>query len=125
MDEIKFQKLVKKEGNGNLIYSDINNINDDGLQTKCLIIKDDDGNINDPIHRTIPFLTKYEKARILGYRAEQLSRDNDPFISTNLTNLFEIAEEELKRGKIPFIIQRPLPNGESEYWKVSDLELLD
>jgi DNA-directed RNA polymerase subunit K/omega len=32
-----------------------------------------------------------------------------------------IAEMELEAKKIPFIIRRPLPNGTSEYWKVSDL----
>jgi DNA-directed RNA polymerase subunit K/omega len=33
-----------------------------------------------------------------------------------------IALEEYKQKKIPFIIQRPLPNGTCEYWKFSDLE---
>ena len=35
-----------------------------------------------------------------------------------------IAELELKAKKIPFIIRRPLPNRGSEYWRVSDLELI-
>ena len=36
-----------------------------------------------------------------------------------------IAEKELEAKKIPFIIRRPIPNGGSEYWKVSDLEMLE
>jgi hypothetical protein len=32
---------------------------------------------------------------------------------------------ELQKKKIPFIIKRPLPNGSNEYWKVSDLKMLD
>ena len=31
---------------------------------------------------------------------------------------------ELKEKKIPFIIQRPLPNGNAEYWALEDLEIL-
>ena len=37
---------------------------------------------------------------------------------------YTIALQELKEGKIPFIIRRPLPNGASEYWKINDLERL-
>jgi len=35
-----------------------------------------------------------------------------------------IALKELDQKKIPFIIQRPLPNGGSEYWRLCDLEML-
>ena len=35
-----------------------------------------------------------------------------------------IALKELEQKKIPFIIQRPLPNGKSEYWRLRDLEQL-
>ena len=56
------------------------------------------------------FLTKYEKARILGVRAKQLNNGADPFI-TIANNIIEghiIAEMELKERKLPFIIRRPL-----------------
>ena len=36
-----------------------------------------------------------------------------------------IASMELKEQKIPYIIRRPIPNGGSEYWKVSDLRIID
>ena len=38
---------------------------------------------------------------------------------------YTIAEMELEQKKLPFIIRRPLPNGSSEYWRVSDLELME
>ena len=38
---------------------------------------------------------------------------------------YNIALLELEQKKIPFIIQRPMPNGGSEYWKVSDLEIIE
>jgi hypothetical protein len=36
-----------------------------------------------------------------------------------------IAEKELYEKVLPFIIRRPLPNGGSEYWHMSDLELIE
>ena len=35
----------------------------------------------------------------------------------------EIAEEELRQGKIPFIIKRPLGTT-YEYWKPADMEVV-
>jgi DNA-directed RNA polymerases I, II, and III subunit RPABC2 len=73
--------------------------------------------------KTFPFLTKYEKTRIIGVRIEQLSRGAKPNINTKgLTSILEIAEEELRQRKTPFIIMRPLPNGQFEYWKMEEFE---
>jgi DNA-directed RNA polymerase I, II, and III subunit RPABC2 len=35
-----------------------------------------------------------------------------------------IALKEFEEKKIPFIIRRPLPDGTSEYWRLSDLEII-
>ncbi|CAD7968244.1 unnamed protein product [Amoebophrya sp. A25] len=72
--------------------------------------------------KTSAYMTKYERARILGTRATQISL-NAPILVPleGETDALEIAEKELRMGKIPFIIQRKLPNGETEEWKVSDL----
>jgi DNA-directed RNA polymerase I, II, and III subunit RPABC2 len=84
------------------------------------------GLIDDQIHRTLPFLTKYEKARVLGERAKQLNSGAKSFVSVDETVIdgYLIAMKELEEKKIPFIIRRPLPNGASEYWKLKDLEIL-
>jgi len=73
-----------------------------------------------------PILTKYEKTRILGLRTKQLNDGAPPLIklSENIIDSYLIAEMELKEKKIPYIIQRPLPNGNSEYWALEDLEIL-
>ena len=73
-----------------------------------------------------PYLTKYEKARVLGIRTKQIQRGSQIFIETkgNIIDGYIIACKELEEKKIPFIIQRPLPNGICEYWKLSDLELI-
>jgi DNA-directed RNA polymerase subunit K/omega len=41
-----------------------------------------------------------------------------------MTDVREIARLELAQKKLPFIIQRPLPNGTFEYWRLSDLMIL-
>ena len=74
--------------------------------------------------RTIPFLTKYEKARIIGKRAMQISKGSPPLVEVgNLENPIDIALKELKERKIPFIIRRPLPNGSYEDWRVDELRI--
>ena len=91
------------------------------------IVRNKNGEIIDELHTTLPFLTKYEKARILGLRAKQINNGSEPFVNipNNVIDGSIIAEMELKQNKIPFIIRRPIPNGGSEYWKISDLELLE
>jgi DNA-directed RNA polymerase I, II, and III subunit RPABC2 len=79
----------------------------------------------DPLHTTIPMLTKFEKASILGLRAKQINSGAPPFVERNgVIDGYEIALEELKQKKLPFIIKRPLPDGRSEYWRVADLEIV-
>ena len=43
---------------------------------------------------TIPILTKYEKARIIGYRAKQLELGASPFVDTKgLVNTIDIVKK--------------------------------
>lgn len=72
---------------------------------------------------TIPKLTKYEKVRLLGTRAKQISDGSKIFIkSKNVKNAMDIAELELKNKVIPLKIKRPLPNGKYEIWSVKELD---
>ena len=61
-----------------------------------------------------PTLTKYEKARIMGARALQLSLGAPPFIPIPKTARIslDISMEELKQRVIPITIRRVLPNGD-------------
>ena len=88
------------------------------------VVRDENNLIIDPLHKTIPFLTKYERARILGQRAKQINSGATAFIKVpeNVIDGYVIAEMELQQKRIPFIIRRPLPNGGSEYWNLKDLE---
>jgi len=98
--------------------------NYDEVVAMTKVIRDENGIIIDELHKTIPFLTKFEKARILGQRAKQINSGASPFVKVpeNVIDGYLIAELELKQKRIPFIIRRPLPNGGSEYWSLKDLE---
>ena len=91
------------------------------------VIRDKDNVIIDPLHRTIPYLTKYERARVLGQRAKQINLGARPFVKVpeNIIDGNLVAEMELAQKRIPFIIRRPLPgNSGSEYWNLKDLEII-
>ena len=76
--------------------------------------------------RTIPFLTKYEKARIIGKRAMQISKGSPPLVEIgDLESPIDIAKKELMERKIPFIIRRPLPDGSYVDWRVDELRILE
>ena len=80
----------------------------------------------DSNHRTYPFLTNFEKTKIIGLRANQISKGSVPFISVpkHITDVRDIARLELEQKRLPFIIKRPLPNGDFEYWRLADLLIL-
>lgn len=92
----------------------------------CNVVRDADGTIIDHLHRTVPFVTKYEKAKILGERAKQLNAGALPMVQLNedIIDGYLIALAEFEQKKIPFVIRRPLPNNSSEYWRLQDLEIL-
>ena len=97
------------------------------IEMMTIVFRDKGGIIVDDLHRTIPFLTKFERARIIGQRASQINSGSISFIKdipANIIDGYLIAEMELEQKTIPFIIRRPLPNGGSEYWKVKDLQNL-
>ena len=61
-----------------------------------------------------PTLTRFEKARIMGARALQLSLGAPPFIDipVNAATSLDISMKELEERVIPITIRRVLPNGD-------------
>jgi DNA-directed RNA polymerase subunit K/omega len=80
--------------------------------------------LNSTDKKTSDKITKYEYTKVIGLRATQLSHGMPALIDTrDLTEPYAIAIEEYKENKIPFIIKRPLADGESyEYWRLGDLK---
>lgn len=107
-------------------YPELHQHNIDEIKTLSIISRDKDGKIIDPLHQTLPFITKYEKTRILGERSKQIAAGAQPLIPIDNTTIdsYLIAEKEFNEKAIPFIIKRPLPSGGCEYWKLDDLEIL-
>lgn len=121
----KFDETLKQ----NIIseyHPEMQQLNYNEVELLTTIHRDSEGQIYDPLHRTLPFLTKFEKARVLGERAKQINDGAQPFVklATNAIDGYLIALAELEQKAIPFIIKRPLPNGGCEYWKLKDLEIL-
>ena len=80
----------------------------------------------DANHRTYPFLTNFERTKIIGLRANQISRGSVPFVSVpkHITDVRDIARLELEQKRLPYLVKRPLPNGTFEYWRLCDLLIL-
>ena len=105
------------------------------LDKECKIIENREIIEIDPIHEPQemeisgkgkiklgpPTLTRFEKARIMGARALQLSLGAPPFIeipSSAKTSL-DIALAELEQRIIPIVIRRRLPNGDYQNIPIS------
>lgn len=96
------------------------------VEAMSRVVRDANGNIIDPLHKTMPFITKFEKARLLGERAKQINAGAQPMVKVDedIIDGYLIALQEYAEKKIPMILCRPLPNGGCEYWKLQDLELI-
>lgn len=102
--------------------------NKEEIEAISKVFRNKDGDIEDEFHNTVPFITRFEKAKILGTRARQLNKDpSQALVKVDLSIIdgYKIALEEYKQKKIPFIIKRPLPDGSCEYWKFEDLEQIE
>ena len=128
LDENYLQK-IDSDVSKNIIqeyHPEILSHNVEEVETACTIVRNEHGTIIDPMHRTLPFVTRYERARVIGERAKQINSGSAPFIPIDATLIdgYLIALQEFEQKKIPFIIRRPLPSGNSEYWRLSDLDII-
>ena len=80
----------------------------------------------DANHTSQPFLSVYEKTKILGFRSNQLAQGARPYVVVPeyVTATLDIAKMELAERRLPYIIKRPMPHGTFEYWRLSDLMIL-
>jgi DNA-directed RNA polymerase subunit K/omega len=119
-DDTTQQKIIAD------FHPELQSHNYDEIDVLSRVVRDENGNIIDPLHKTIPFITRYEKARILGERAKQINAGAKTFVELepNVIDGYVIALKEFEAKKIPFIVKRPMPNGGVEYWRFQDLEVL-
>ena len=128
-DDTNYLRKFETEMHENYIalhHQEMLHLNNAEVNALARVVRNTDGAIIDVMHKTMPLLTKYEKTRILGQRAKQLNQGAQPMIPVDkkIIDGYLIAQLELQQKALPFIIRRPLPGGKSEYWRVSDLEII-
>ena len=71
--------------------------------------------------KTLPYINKYELAKVLGVRAQQIAMGMKPLVSTKgKTNIYEIVEAEYKERVLPLFLRRHLPDNTHEDWRLTD-----
>jgi DNA-directed RNA polymerases I, II, and III subunit RPABC2 len=78
-------------------------------------------------NKTRNILSKFEKVKIIGLRSEQLQRGAQPYVKLEPNQPFvprDVALQELKEHKLPFMLRRQLPNGNIEYFRLDDMIVL-
>ncbi|EOY23107.1 DNA-directed RNA polymerase II subunit protein isoform 2 [Theobroma cacao] len=118
------QSLRLKEG----AEEDLENNNNDDVPVEPIETEEkEEHDSKDKIRKTSKYMTKYERARILGTRALQISSMNAPVMVEleGESDPLEIAMKELRERKIPFTIRRYLPDGSYEDWGVDELIVED
>jgi len=104
---------------------------DEGPQ---ILTKEDQNSKANKVRITPSFMTKYERARIIGTppsiegtRALQISKNAPVLVELGKEDMdpILIAEKELAERKIPFVIRRYLPDGSFEEWRVNELSIVD
>jgi DNA-directed RNA polymerase I, II, and III subunit RPABC2 len=72
------------------------------------------------------YLTRYEKVRVIGQRAEQIARGAPSTVDiTGINDPIEIAMKELRERKLPLKIHRKYPNGDEKVFSVAEMEYDD
>ena len=82
----------------------------------------------DPNHRSQPWLSQFERTKIVGFRSNQLAQGAKAYVDLSkhkhIVNTGEIARLELAEGRLPFIVARLMPDGQFEFWSLADLLIL-
>lgn len=70
-------------------------------------------------------MTKYEHAKIIGVRAEQIARGAQTFVNDDGGKFdpIALATRELHAGVLPFLVVRRLPDASQEHWKINDMNV--
>lgn len=114
--KVKVDEEEKEEIDDDLCEYNYDEIYDEKKEEPILVVENDK-------RITLPKLTKYERVRLIGTRAKQISLGAKVMVkNTKGLNPIEIAKLELEFKMIPMRIKRVLPNNNVEIWKLSELE---
>ncbi|KAK3508567.1 hypothetical protein QTP70_032901, partial [Hemibagrus guttatus] len=119
-DDGDFDDVEEDEG-----LDDLENVEDED-QENVQILPAGEGQQANQKRITTPYMTKYERARVLGTRALQIAMCAPVMVELEgETDPLQIAMKELKGRKIPIIIRRYLPDGSYEDWGCDELIITD
>ncbi|KAL2100964.1 hypothetical protein ACEWY4_002725 [Coilia grayii] len=119
-DDGDFDDVEEDEG-----LDDLENAEDED-QENVQILPAGEGQQANQKRITTPYMTKYERARVLGTRALQIAMCAPVMVELEgETDPLQIAMKELKSRKIPIIIRRYLPDGSYEDWGCDELIITD
>ncbi|OTA93220.1 hypothetical protein M434DRAFT_48572, partial [Hypoxylon sp. CO27-5] len=91
-------------------------------RTKSTTKSNKDKKVPNEERTTTPYMTKYERARVLGTRALQISMNAPVLVDLEgESDPLQIAIKELREKKIPLIVRRYLPDGYYEDWSCEEL----
>ncbi|KAH7078267.1 RNA polymerase, subunit omega/K/RPB6, partial [Paraphoma chrysanthemicola] len=91
-------------------------------KAKNTVESEKDKRVDNDKRTTTPYMTKYERARVLGTRALQISGNAPVLIDVEgMTDPLQIAAKELQEKKIPLVVRRYLPDGFYEDWTCEEL----
>lgn len=97
-----------------------NNVEDAGKTLESL----------DKVKIAKPIMTKYEYDKVISLRTTQLASGAIPFVSiqglkiASNMELRQVAIQELQQGRLPFIVERMMPNNKKECIRVRDMDLV-
>ncbi|XP_071560806.1 DNA-directed RNA polymerases I, II, and III subunit RPABC2 [Temnothorax nylanderi] len=99
---------------------------DEGENIELLNANEATGGVQRSKRITTRYMTKYERARVLGTRALQIAMCAPVMVELEgETDPLQIAMKELKQRKIPIIIRRYLPDNSYEDWGIDELIIID
>lgn len=113
-----------QQANDNDDDLDVTGEHDPNSQNDANAMNDENGDLKGqtPERITTRYLTKYERARVLGTRALQISMNAPVMVDLDgETDPLKIAMKELRERKIPIIVRRYLPDGSYEDWGIDEL----
>ena len=78
--------------------------------------------------KTLRYYSKYEYTALLATRAQQLADGARPLVSLegilpgDPLFVWKVAEKEILEQRLPFLVNRRMPDGKSEFWSTQELE---
>ena len=90
---------------------------------QVLSINSDYINYYSKTKKTAPFLTKFEKTKLIGIRAQMISNGSEPVVNVpvHIHDSIAIAELEFEKKCIPLFVKRYISDNEYELWRPEDM----